>query len=116
MGDRVNVELQYGYDTELCQIRRVYLYSHWGGSRIHETLKAALIRGRGRWGDPPYLARIIFSQMMLDESGGILSQTLEALTGFGIAPYLMDDSDNDTIIVDLENQTVGDKPFAEYAK
>jgi hypothetical protein len=64
-----------------------------------------LKRGRERWNDPPYLARIIFSEMIHDDVDG--------LTGYGIAPYAMDD-EFPTIEVDLDNCTVDGVPFAEF--
>lgn len=67
MGDRGNVVLNYGDD------KKIYLYTHWNRYNLGSTLQAALERGRNRWGDDDYLARIIFSEMIqhevLDETG-----------------------------------------------
>lgn len=60
----------------------IYLYTHWGGSTLPEVVQAALRRGRSRWGDPPYLTRIIFSEMIQDE---VLEET-----GFGISVHLIE--------------------------
>lgn len=76
MGNRANVKLMYGNGSN------IYLYTHWGGSTIHETLARALGRGADRIGDESYLARIIFSEMI---QGDILGTT-----GYGIAPYPID--------------------------
>ena len=57
MGDRGNVKIiQWGE-------KPVYLYTHWGGSELIETVKTALKR-KQRWGDGPYLTRIIFCEMV----------------------------------------------------
>ena len=99
MGMRRNIALDYG------EQRKIYLYTHWGAESLEDVLRAALIRGRSRWDDPPYLARIIFSEMIQDE---VLDTA-----GYGIAPYVMDD-EFPTIEVDLEKQTVGGVPFEQF--
>ena len=53
MGSRAQVHIK---DTG------VYLYTHWGADRIEEDVVRAISRGQ-RWGDPEYLARIIFDEM-----------------------------------------------------
>jgi hypothetical protein len=80
MGDRANIKMVYQDKS------KVYFYTHWAGSELPETLKAALIRGKGRWTDEPYLARIIFSEMIQNE---VMSET-----GYGISPYLCDNEHN----------------------
>ena len=55
----------------------VFLYTHWCGSELGEVLQRAMARGRGRWDDPAYLARIIFSEMTEGQE--------KATTGFGIS-------------------------------
>ena len=66
MGDRAQVLIK---DTG------VYLYTHWGGSKLPEVVTNA-IRRLERWNDPEYLARIIFCEMIKDDVGGE--------TGYGI--------------------------------
>jgi hypothetical protein len=99
MGMRRNIALDYGEE------RKIYLYTHWGAEHLEDVLRDALVRGRSRWDDPPYLARIIFSEMIRDE--------LLDTTGYGIAPYVMDD-EFPTIEVDFGKQTVGGVPFDEF--
>lgn len=86
MGDRANVVLKD-------QGQAIYLYTHWTGTELPETLRQALIKGESRWGDTSYLGRVIFSTM----TRGYEDQ----VTGFGIGvgpddnsyPYLVvDDS------------------------
>lgn len=72
MGDRGEVKvIQHSIDAP------VYLYTHWGATYLCQTVANALERGRSRWDDPPYLTRIIFSDMIEDEVG--------ETTGYGIS-------------------------------
>jgi len=90
MGDRGNVYVHAG------DFPGVYLYSHWGGSGLAETTRRALARGRDRWDDDQYLARIIFCEMVKND--------LEGTTGYGISAY---QGDGDLICsVDCETKTV----------
>jgi len=66
MGDRAQVHIK---DV------KVWLYTHWGKSTLVEDVKRALAK-RLRWNDPEYLARIIFEEMVGDQTG--------TETGFGI--------------------------------
>jgi hypothetical protein len=100
MGDRGNVILTYEEGGE------IYLYTHWGGSELKQTLKDALLRGRDRWDDPSYLARIIFSEMIKDN--------IDGNTGFGIAPYYGDGGAD--YKVNLSKKMVGKKSFEEFVK
>ena len=82
----------------------IYLYSHWDGSDLALILREALARGKDRWTDPPYLTRIIFSEMIRNE--------VNELTGYGISNYLTDNEYN-ILYVDTDSQTVsvGDEVF-----
>lgn len=99
MGDRAQVAVKNGPGT-------VYLYTHWNGSSLRETLKAAMKRGRGRWNDPSYLTRIIFSEMIKDDD-------LLAETGFGISTMSAGDAQF-TLVVDCDKQKVDGKTFEQY--
>jgi hypothetical protein len=85
MGDRGNIK-----------IGGVYLYTHWGGSEIKQTLQKAL-KKKWRWDDESYLARIIFCEMIRGEESGE--------TGFGISTGIVD-NEYDILEVDVANQTV----------
>lgn len=76
MGDRANIGIRYGGN------KIVYFYGHWAGSYYIQSLAKSLDRSRSRWGDASYLARIIFCDFVGDNVDG--------LTGFGIAPYIVD--------------------------
>lgn len=100
MGDRANVCIvQHPRGNKPDGL--VYLYTHWGGYELPQTVANALIRGKGRWDDESYLARIIFSEMIKDD---VLDET-----GFGISTYQVD-NEHPIIVVDCESKTVG---FAE---
>lgn len=62
MGDRANVRIQTGQNRE----QAVFLYTHWGGESLPQTVQAALKAAKSRWGDAPYSARILFSQIVGD--------------------------------------------------
>ncbi len=81
MGDRRNIIVEFN------DVNSVALYTHWSGSSMKETLARALDRGRGRWDDPTYLTRIIFSQMIADDNESDVIEPLMSETGFGIEPF-----------------------------
>src|SRR4051794_31709066 len=99
MGMRRNVALVYE------DKRKIYIYTHWMAAHTRQTLKDALARGRDRWGDESYLARIIFSEFVKDD--------IEGTTGYGLAPYECD-PEYPTITVDLEKCIVDDMPFDAF--
>lgn len=93
MGDRANVILR-------ARGEQVCLYTHWGGSELHGTVRAALKRGEGRWEDFPYLARIIFCQM-------VAGHEMET-TGFGISQLPCEASYKD-LTIDVDRGIVSTK-------
>ncbi len=113
MGDRANVAIK---DRDA----RVYLYTHWSGSDAPEIVRAALTRGEDRWSDAPYLARVVFCEMVKGSEGGT--------TGFGISTKI-GDNEYPIIVVDCDTQEIyaeaeeygdvrGDAkrwPFSDYA-
>ncbi len=80
MGDRANIVIEA--DEKSAFPHPVFFYTHWRGSEARLTLQAALIRGKGRWDDEQYLARIIFCEM-------IQANPLE-LTSYGISTRICD--------------------------
>jgi hypothetical protein len=78
MGDRATVKVVDGDDA-------VYLYTHWKGHRLPAIVHAALKRQQ-RWDDGPYLARIIFCEMLGSE------KEMKAETGYGISARFCDSS------------------------
>lgn len=90
MGNRFSIEVVH-------EAGSVFLYTHWKGCSICNTLKASLERGSDRWEDESYLTRIIFSDMIAED--------INSNTGYGISlisytqPYR-------TIKVDIPNAMV----------
>lgn len=91
MGDRANVFVRDGDE------HGVYLYTHGHGTVLPGILRDALRRGKGRWDDSQYLARIIFCEMVKNDVKG--------LTGFGITSRVWDGDDR-VIVVDPDTLTV----------
>lgn len=90
MGDRANVQVKSASTGS------VFLYTHWGGTELSQTVRRALARQQ-RWNDAQYLARIIFDTMTEGDHG--------AETGFGISAKLID-GDAKVLVVDCDAQTV----------
>src|SRR3990167_4589370 len=98
MGDRGNVVFKYTDGN------KVYFYTHWSGSSLKQTVQDALKRGKERWDDESYLARIVFSEMIKDD--------VMDLTGYGIAPYEMDMGE--LVEVDTKLKTVNGISFESF--
>ena len=86
MGDRANVKCN-----------GIYMYTHWGGSKLPAVVQTALERGKSRWNDEAYLNRIIFSEMIVND--------VEGSTGYGLSLEVQDGDDR-VIEVDCKTQTV----------
>lgn len=95
MGDRANVYVKED------ETSGVYLYTHWGGHDLPETVRLALDsdQGRNRANDNQYLARIIFCRMV---GPGNLSRE----DGFGISAN-MGDNEHPVIVVEPANKRIG---------
>jgi hypothetical protein len=89
MGDRANVYVHEGDEPG------VYLYTHSSGSGLPTVVASAIRRGRTRWDDMPYLARIIFDEMIGPDEHG-------RETGYGISAVV---TDGDNRIVDVDTST-----------
>jgi hypothetical protein len=84
-------------DRGQIKIGGVYLYTHWDGGAIEETLRQALLRGQDRWDDEPYLARIIFCEMVKDD--------IKGTTGYGISSDFQD-NEYPMPVVNVDTQTI----------
>lgn len=106
MGDRGNIQVK-----ESPADNGVFFYSHWGGSNLPKVVATALDRGQGRWGDTPYLSRIIFCEMVKNDVNGE--------TGFGISTQECDPN-NDLIVVNdyARTVTIGDtvRSYREFIR
>lgn len=98
MGDRGNICIRE-------RGKSVYLYTHWGGSNLIYAAHKALSK-RWRWGDPAYLARIVFDEMTVGRHG--------SETGYGISTQICD-NEWPIIIFDTDKQEVrfeeDDRPY-----
>jgi len=85
MGDRGNIVIREEpswLKPEIGSHEAVFLYGHWSGHDLPEIVRTGLTRGRERWTDGQYLARIMFEELVGSARGGA--------TGFGIASRLHD--------------------------
>lgn len=94
----------------------VYLFQHSDGGALPVILAHALHRSRDRWEQEPYLARVIFSQMLMEHmragrpSPKEALETLESELGFGISTYFSGSS-VDMLVVDPVRRRVGIAPI-----
>lgn len=95
MSDSATIFITEGKNEESKE-EGVYLYAHSAGSELARMVRKALSR-KQRWDDPPYLARIIFCEMVK----GYEDQE----SGFGISA-LQWDSAKPIIVVDSENREI----------
>jgi hypothetical protein len=102
MGMRRNIALDYGAKNG-----KIYLYTHWGAEGLEDVLAHALDRGRERWNDESYLARIIFTDMTKGVG--------DDLTGYGLSPFECD-PEFATLEVDLVQKTVNGVAFEDFIK
>lgn len=94
MGDRANVFVREKLKDGVVG---VYLYTHWAGRELAQTVHNALTK-KWRWDDSPYLTRIIFDEMTKDDHGGE--------TGYGISAT-MGDNGHKIIVVDPDKERIG---------
>lgn len=97
MGDRGNIIVKSDNS-------KVYLYTHWTGSDLPDVIKSGLKRGTDRWDDGQYLARILFCEMIGNDTKGT--------SGFGISSEIGDGGTD--ILVDVDKQTVDGVSFKEF--
>ena len=92
MGDRAQVKVLNPYSEG----DDIYLYTHWNGHCIEDTVRRALAR-KQRWNDFEYLTRIIFCTMVRHDINGD--------TGYGIGTEEHGDIER-LITVDVRNSAV----------
>ena len=81
MGDRGNIQISQPLVGEATEEASVFFYTHWRGSEVCQVLAKALDDNRETWGDPDYLARIIFNELQGDDRSN---------KGFGIGTCEID--------------------------
>lgn len=113
MGDRANIRIKQLFPPtpEGEEPQFVYLYTHWGGTELPQTLAKALDSkaGRSRWDDESYLARIIFCHMLAEGNG----LNTDDVTGFGIS-CSPPDNEHPYLDVDCLAQTVNSQKFEDF--
>ena len=97
MGDRGIIVVDDG-----CSDYQVGLYSHWFGNDLLRILREALSKGQSQWDDPPYLARVIFCEMILTDN------TNDGLTGFGI--HVINLSEFPGVLIDYKESIIVNTP------
>lgn len=97
MGDRGNIVIRQVSNKNTDD---VWLYTHWSGSEIKDTVREALAR-KERWDDPSYLARIVFCKLVEGAE--------KDATGFGIS-CRMQDNGHSIIVMDTEENAVYEVP------
>lgn len=96
MGDRAQIAIkQSGGKSKL------YLYAHWAGSDIFPSIQKSLDRARDRWGDPEYLARVVFQDLIGND---------DKTTGFGISTQRHSDIEHLVPVLDCNSQMVEFEP------
>jgi hypothetical protein len=95
MGDRSNIVIKSG-DQE------IFLYGHWMGLEYINVLKKALERGKDRWQDPAYLARIVFCEMVRSDIDGSMSYGIWSSPIDNSYLYLVVDCDKQRIRLETE--------------
>lgn len=99
MGDRANIGIKTGHGKKVHEAGAcVVLYTHWSGYKTPLTLRDALRKGKSRWSDPAYLARIVFCQMVGKDSW-------DEETGFGISTDICD-NEHRSLVVDPDAEKV----------
>lgn len=88
MGDRRQVIFE---DVNL------WFYTHWGGHDLMNKLQNAIKVAKPRWGDRPYLLRIIISQL--------IGEGWNSETGCGLWNHNIDTEYEDPV-VNITKQTV----------
>ena len=92
MGDRANFGLKQSDGNT------IFLYSHWGGEGMMNTLAEALASARPRWNDEGYATRIMISQ--------IIGNDWAEETGYGLYVNQIGDNEHSVPVVDFDSQTV----------
>ena len=104
MGDRGNIYFVDGAQSDR-QWRGVYMYSHWRGGELPSVVQRALRRGRGRWGDAQYLARMMFCEL--------LDGDLDGETGYGLSTQLGDNEHPIVRVNDVDGTVAFCRPGTE---
>jgi hypothetical protein len=89
MGDRANFGFRSGEHT-------IFLYGHWAGEGMMDTLAQAVNAARPRWNDPAYATRIAITHIV-DQNRAELSET-----GWGLSIDNLCDNEHKVPVVTWE--------------
>jgi len=95
MGDRANVKIVQ-HSNKPDRAENIYLYTHWGGHDLPQSLQCAMEFARGRWTDESYFTRCLITE---------ICKSATDATGFGVSTYPTD-NEHDILEVDAEAQKV----------
>lgn len=90
MGDRSQVKFKQAAGA-------IWLYGHWAGSELAQTIQTAFKDVESRWNDESYATRFLIGKAIADHSNDT--------AGFGISTERMDNEYN-VLEVDFPNQKV----------
>ena len=78
MGDRGNIIIETSDKKP-----KLFFYTHYYGSALHILVANALENGKSRWGDDPYLNRILFCSLVKDDVEGTTGAGIDTEMGDG---------------------------------
>lgn len=78
MGDRGNIVIETSDGNAL-----LFFYTHYYGSALHILVAKALENGKDRWGDTPYLNRILFCSLVKNDVDGTTGAGIDTVMGDG---------------------------------
>jgi hypothetical protein len=103
MGDRGNIFFVDRREGDA--LEGIYMYTHWSGAVLPAIVREALERGRGRWGDSQYLARIVFCELIGD--------AVREEIGYGLSTRIGDNEHSVVRIDDLSARVSFHEPGKE---
>ena len=92
----------------------VWLYTEYEGYNVLNIVEKALRRGRSRWNNPEYLARIIFSEMTRDYIDGLEDYGIGARKHNGVEWSVGINCQNQTVTVTLWDRFLESKSFEDF--
>ncbi len=107
MGDRGQVRF-------INEEGEVWFYTHWGASDLVGVVQAGLRRGRGRWDDSEYLARILFCELVGAHTAGVTGYGIGLSRHSDVWQVVTVDAVEQTVLV--ESPPVGPFSFESFAE
>ena len=107
MGDRGQVRF-------INEEGEVWFYTHWGASDLVADVQAGLRRGRDRWDDSEYLARILFCELVGADTVGVTGYGIGLSRHSDVWQVVTVDAVEQTVLV--ESPPVGPFSFESFAE